>query len=86
MVRGRHGAVRPLGLASRLVASSGVRRWLFGVTKAVALLVAAAAAAGIIGGAMRSSLLVIVLSWSLLSVAVAALYAVSRIGIGNPTD
>ncbi|MDP9266059.1 MAG: hypothetical protein M3O91_08105 [Chloroflexota bacterium] len=70
--------IRPLGLAARLVAPSTLTRWLFAVGKAMILFIGALAAMGIIDGVSRTNPVVILVSWSLLSVAATVLFALSR--------
>ncbi len=76
----RRGAVRSLDVRARGIAPSAVEGWLVGAAKALALMLGVTAGVGLLGGAMLSNVPMILLSWSLLSVAATTLFALSRLG------
>lgn len=71
----RRGAIRPI---EPHAPASSVAPWLLAVGKGIGLLAAALAVLGTIDGIVRSSPIVILVSWSLLSLAATALFALSR--------
>ncbi len=76
----RRGAVRSLDLRARVIAPSAVAGWLLVTAKALALMLGVTAGVGLVGGAMLSNVPMILLGWSLLSVAATTLFALSRLG------
>ena len=76
----QRGGLRPIDAAAPVVAPSTLAPRLVAVGKGIGLVIGALAVVGIIEGVVRTNLIVILVSWSLLSVAVTALHALSRAG------